>query len=65
MTPLEYARLMGAEDYNIQGTPASKVLFAFGDAVAVPAVEWLGSNYLMPLLKGHLAELESAASIAR
>ena len=52
MTPLEYARLMGAGDYNLAGARTNQALFAFGDAVAVPAVKWLGDNYLMPLTKG-------------
>jgi DNA (cytosine-5)-methyltransferase 1 len=51
MTPLEYARLMGAGDYNLEGARNNQALFAFGDAVAVPAVAWLGEHYLMPLTK--------------
>lgn len=54
MTPLEYARLMGAGDFNLSGARNNQALFAFGDAVAVPAVEWLASKYLMPLLNGTL-----------
>ena len=54
MTPLEYARLMGAGDYNLAGARNNQALFAFGDAVAVPAVEWLAENYLMPMVKGQL-----------
>jgi DNA (cytosine-5)-methyltransferase 1 len=55
MTPLEYARLMGAGDYTLTDVRDSQVLFGFGDAVAVPAVEWLATNYLMPLVRGQLA----------
>lgn len=55
MTPREYARLMGADDYNLESARNSQALFGFGDAVAVPAVEWLAKNYLMPLLLGELA----------
>lgn len=54
MTPLEYARLMGAGDYKLGSAPATQVLFGFGDAVAVPAVEWLGEHYLAPLVRGQL-----------
>jgi DNA (cytosine-5)-methyltransferase 1 len=65
MTPLEYARLMGAGDYNLDGSRNNQALFGFGDAVAVPVVKWLGDNYLMPLLRGELAappvDLETAA----
>lgn len=52
MTPIEYARLMGAGDYNLAGARTNQALFAFGDAVAVPAVEWLATEYLMPLVSG-------------
>lgn len=52
MTPLEYARLMGAGDYDLSTTRTNQALFGFGDAVAVPAVSWLADNYLMPLIRG-------------
>lgn len=55
MTPVEYARLMGAGDYNIDGIRTNQVLFGFGDAVCVPVVGWLAENYLVPLAKGQLA----------
>ncbi|WP_109523647.1 MULTISPECIES: DNA cytosine methyltransferase [Nocardia] len=55
MTGVEYAALMGADQYNIDGFRDSQVQFAFGDAVAVPAVGWLAENYLKPLVKGELA----------
>ncbi|MDR3202090.1 MAG: DNA cytosine methyltransferase [Bifidobacteriaceae bacterium] len=54
MTPVEYARLMGAGDYNLDGARANQALFAFGDAVAVPVVEWLAKEYLYPLATGNL-----------
>lgn len=52
MTPREYARLMGAGDYDLSAARSSQALFGFGDAVAVPAVAWLAEHYLMPLVKG-------------
>lgn len=52
MTPLEYARLMGAGSYDLSGARTNQALFGFGDAVAVPAVTWLAENYLMPLARG-------------
>lgn len=52
MTPREYARLMGASDYDLTSARTNQALFGFGDAVAVPVVEWLASNYLMPLVRG-------------
>lgn len=54
MTPLEYARLMGAGDYNLKGLRDNQILFGFGDAVCVPAVKWLADNYLKPLVTGTL-----------
>jgi DNA (cytosine-5)-methyltransferase 1 len=52
MTPVEYARLMGAGEYSLDSIRTNQALFGFGDAVAVPAVEWLAENYLMPLVNG-------------
>lgn len=52
MTPLEYARLMGAGDYELGSSRTNQALFGFGDAVAVPAVSWLADNYLLPLIRG-------------
>ena len=63
MTPREYARLMGAEDYNLDAARTNQALFGFGDAVAVPAVEWLATNYLMPLLRGELLETEQSVGL--
>ena len=64
MTPLEYARLMGAGDYTLTSARTNQALFAFGDAVAVPAVAWLSENYLMPLVKGKLdVHVELTASV--
>lgn len=61
MTPLEYARLMGADDYELGSARNNQALFGFGDAVAVPAVSWLAENYLMPLVKGDLGTEPVAA----
>ena len=55
MTPREYARLMGAGDYHLDGLRDLQVLFGFGDAVCVDAVDWLATHYLEPLLRGTLA----------
>lgn len=54
MTPREYARLMGADDYDLSGARSNQALFGFGDAVAVPAVKWLAESYLLPLVRGQL-----------
>jgi DNA (cytosine-5)-methyltransferase 1 len=50
MTPREYARLMGADDYSLNGIRRNQALFGFGDAVCVPVVDWLTQHYLIPLL---------------
>lgn len=71
MTPREYARLMGAGDYDLSTARTNQALFGFGDAVAVPAVSWLAENYLMPLVRGQMAHdvrdegLDSRAAPAR
>jgi DNA (cytosine-5)-methyltransferase 1 len=56
MTSTEYARLQGVWDFKIPPTiTESQALFGFGDAVCVPAVEWIAGNYLRPLLEGGLS----------
>lgn len=55
MTPREYARLMGAGDYDLSAARNNQALFGFGDAVAVPAVSWLAEHYLLPMVKGAMA----------
>jgi DNA (cytosine-5)-methyltransferase 1 len=54
MTPLEYGRLMGAGEYNLEGVRTNQALFGFGDAVCVPAVAWLAREYVLPLVKGEV-----------
>lgn len=50
LTPRECARLQGVDDtYNIN-TPDNQALFGFGDAVCVPAIEWIAENYLNPIV---------------
>jgi DNA (cytosine-5)-methyltransferase 1 len=49
MMPREYARLMGASDYCLNGVARNQALFGFGDAVCVPVVGWLAEHYLVPL----------------
>jgi DNA (cytosine-5)-methyltransferase 1 len=51
MTPREYARLMGADDYVLDTASEAQAIFGFGDAVCVPAIQWLAANYLMPLAR--------------
>lgn len=64
MTPREYARLMGAGDYDLSAARTNQALFGFGDAVAVPAVSWLAENYLMPLIRGELGTGRESSAMA-
>lgn len=50
MTPREYAALMGAPDFPIDGVREHHAYTGFGDAVCAPVVEWLARNYLAPVL---------------
>ena len=52
MTVTEYARLQGVPDFELSDVRESQAYFALGDAVCVPAVSWLGREYLMPLISG-------------
>jgi DNA (cytosine-5)-methyltransferase 1 len=45
LTPREYARLMGVGDFNITVTD-DQAYFGFGDAVCVPAINWISEYYL-------------------
>jgi DNA (cytosine-5)-methyltransferase 1 len=45
LTARECARLMGAPDYSIK-VAQSQALYGFGDAVVVPALEWIATYYL-------------------
>jgi DNA (cytosine-5)-methyltransferase 1 len=49
MTPKEYARLQGTPDFPLIGTTTQQ-LWAFADAVCVPAVAWINQHVLTPLL---------------
>lgn len=57
ITPRECARLMGADDFVI-GVPANQAFFGFGDAVCVPAIEWVATNRLSPCLTTYTAGCE-------
>lgn len=51
MNLTEYARLQGAEHLRYDSVTPSQAMFALGDAVCVPVIEWLAKNCLMPLLR--------------
>lgn len=63
MTGLEYARLQGAEKFNIAGFAESQVHYAFGDAVAVPAVSWLMRAAVLPALNARFEEASLRAAL--
>ncbi len=49
LTPRECARLMGADDFTIEA-PLNQALYAFGDAVCVPVIDWIAEHYLNPMV---------------
>ena len=51
MTPLEYARLMGADGYKTSVRTNNQALFGFGDAVVVDVIGWIADHYLLPALR--------------
>lgn len=50
LTARECARLQGVPDEFKITAPLNKALFGFGDAVCVPAVEWIAKHYLTPTM---------------
>jgi DNA (cytosine-5)-methyltransferase 1 len=49
LTARECARLQGVPDSFRIDVPLNQALFGFGDAVCVPAVEWIVKHYLSPI----------------
>ncbi len=49
LTARECARLQGVPDSYRIDVPLNQALFGFGDAVCVPAVEWIVKHYLTPI----------------
>lgn len=49
MTPREYGRLQGVPDSFIIPENDIDAYFGFGDAVCVPAVEWLAMHAINPI----------------
>jgi DNA (cytosine-5)-methyltransferase 1 len=60
MTPREYARLMGAPDFQL-GVRRNQALFGFGDAVCVPVIAWLCKYYVAPVAMSPSSSLVAAA----
>lgn len=51
MNVTEYARLQGAEGLDYGGVTPQQAMFALGDAVCVPVIEWLTQHCLAPRLQ--------------
>lgn len=49
LTARECARLQGVDESYVIDVPLNKALFGFGDAICVPAVEWIVKHYLTPV----------------
>ncbi len=49
LTARECARLQGVPDSYVINVPLNQALFGFGDAICVPAVEWIAQHYLTPV----------------
>jgi DNA (cytosine-5)-methyltransferase 1 len=52
LTARECARLQGVPDSYAIDVPLNQALFGFGDAVCVPAVEWIAANHLSTVAFG-------------
>jgi len=63
MSPREYARLQGADEFNIT-VPPVQAMYGFGDAVCVPAVEWIDRNILTPVFESQQAAPSRNAAAA-
>ena len=46
----EYALLQGAGSLTFNSVTTQQAMFALGDAVCVPVVQWVALNYLFPLM---------------
>ena len=49
MDAREYAALQGAEGLTWESVSPRQAMYAFGDAVCVPVIEWLANNCILPL----------------
>ncbi|MXX80822.1 MAG: DNA cytosine methyltransferase [Chloroflexi bacterium] len=49
MNLIEYARLQGAEHLSYESVKPQQAMFALGDAVCVPVIDWLGEHCLGPM----------------
>lgn len=54
MTAREYARLQGIPSFQFN-VPEQQAMYGFGDAVCVPAIQWIDRWYLSPLFDRTIA----------
>ena len=64
LTARECSRLMGAPDFRLN-VPLNQALFGFGDAVCVPAIQWIADNYLTPLALECYVEFQAKPAKSR
>ena len=50
MNLVEYARLQGAENLRYDSVTPWQAMFALGDAVCVPVIDWLARRCILPLM---------------
>lgn len=63
MTAREYARLQGVSDaFAFNDVSPNQAMFGFGDAVCVPAIAWIATEYLRPVLESAVPEYSVAWS---
>ncbi|MCY4194342.1 MAG: DNA (cytosine-5-)-methyltransferase [bacterium] len=64
MTPREYARLQGVPDgFDCSSVTDAQALFGFGDAVCVPAIEWLTAHALVPAARAMQSPVAMEAAV--
>jgi len=63
MTPREYARLQGADGYELGEVTENQALFGFGDAVCVPVIAWIARHCLRPAAEDTEALSANAALV--
>jgi DNA (cytosine-5)-methyltransferase 1 len=61
MLPEEYAALQGASGYRTGDATGNQALYGFGDAVCVPAVQWVVENCITPFITPRQPAVRAAA----
>lgn len=64
MSAREYARLQGADRFNIT-VPPIQAMHGFGDAVCVPAIQWIDRHILSVLYDDHTRHEVSVSEIVK